>query len=309
MIHRTAAVLVLVYAIASSSATAQSTPADTIPLRYEEKLVALGFPSPLLRATVSGQSVWFLIDTGASVHTLASWLVNAAHLSTRETTATVTGSTGTGKPVRAIANQATLLEGGRRLELREAIVVEFPANFAENRIGGLLSPQLLATGSDASVLDLRVPALRFEAFDSAVTKLNRERPISSAGLHVCLNARSPFENRLYTVPVTADAIAGTMLVDTGATATLAAPSSSIADGLKGKASERTKARGVGGNAQVMSKAPGVKLEYGGASSTLAVTIGGAAPPCEADGLIGMDALRRCVLVLGESAFAWSCDAE
>ena len=309
MIHRKAAVLGLVYAIASSSATAQSTPSDTISLRYEEKLVALGFPSPLLRATVNGQLVWFLIDTGASVHTLASWLVSAAHLSTRETTATVTGSTGTGKPVRAVANQAILLEGGRLVELREAIVVEFPANFANNRIGGLLSPQLLATGSDASVLDLRVPALRFEPFDNAVTNLSREHPISSAGLHVCLNTQSPFENRLYMAPVTADAIAGTMLVDTGATATLAAPSSSIADGLKGKASERTKARGVGGNAQVMPKAPGVKLEYGGTASTLAVTIGGAQPPCEADGLIGMDALRRCVLVLGESAFALFCDAK
>jgi len=309
MIHHTAAVLILVCLVASPNATAQSIASETISLRYDEKLVALGFPSPLLRAKVGGQSAWFLVDTGASVHTLASWLVSAAHLSTRETTATVTGSTGTGKPVRAVANQAILLEGGRLLELREAIVVEFPTNFATNKIGGLLSPQLLATGSDASVLDLRVPALRFEPFDSAVTNLNRERPISSAGLHVCLNTQSPFENRLYTAPVTADAIAGTMLVDTGATSTLAAPSSSIADSLKGKASERTKARGVGGNAQVMSKAPGVKLEYGGASSTLAITIGGAVPPCDADGLIGMDALRRCVLVLGESAVAWSCDAQ
>jgi hypothetical protein len=243
------------------------------------------------------------------VHTLASWLVSEAHLSTRETTATVTGSTGTGKPVRGVANQAILLEGGRRLELREAIVVEFPSNFAKNRIGGLLSPQLLASGDAASVLDLRVPTLRFEPFNNAVTNLGRERTLIAAGLRVCLNTQSPFENRLYTAPVTADAIAGTMLVDTGATATLAAPTSSIAGGLKGKASERTKARGVGGNAQVMSKAPGVKLEYGGTASTLAVTIGGAKPPCEADGLIGMDALRRCVLVLGESAFAWSCDVE
>src|SRR5215475_10933679 len=166
MIHHTAAVLILVCLVASPNARAESIASETISLRYEEKLVALGFPSPLLRATVGGQSAWFLIDTGASVHTLASWLVSAAHLSTRETTATVTGSTGMGKPVRAVANQAILLEGGRLLELREAIVVEFPTNFATNKIGGLLSPQLLATGSDASVLDLRVPALRFDAFDS-----------------------------------------------------------------------------------------------------------------------------------------------
>jgi hypothetical protein len=53
----------------------------------------------------------------------------------------------------------------------------------------------------------------------------------------------------------------------------------------------------------------VRFERGGTASTIAVTIGGSAPSCGPDGLIGMDALRQCVLVLGESAFAWSCQAE
>ena len=99
------------------------------------------------------------------------------------------------KSVRMVANEMIQLDERRHLTLREAIVVEFPPIFAEQRIGGLLSPQLLAPRHAAS------------------------------------------------------------------------------------------------------------------ASTIAVTIGGSAPSCGPDGLIGMDALRQCVLVLGESAFAWSCQAE
>jgi hypothetical protein len=128
----------------------------------------------------------------------------------------------------------------------------------------------------------------------------------SGGTHVCRNAQSPFENRQYAASATADGIGGTLLVDTGATSTLAATGSRIAGALADRASESGRTQGVGADAQTLGKAPNVRLERGGANSTIAVTIGGSASPCGPDGLIGMDALRQCVLVLGESAFAWSC---
>src|ERR1700681_1118609 len=87
------AILVLVCTIAGPGAAPRSNAADVVPLRYEKSMIALGFPSPLLRATVRGQPVWFIVDTGASVNTLASWLVSAVHLEPWQTTATATGST------------------------------------------------------------------------------------------------------------------------------------------------------------------------------------------------------------------------
>jgi Aspartyl protease len=303
------AILVLVCTIAGLGAAPRPNAADVLPLRYEKTLIALGFPSPLLRATVSGQPVWFIVDTGASVHTLASWLVSAAHLEPRQTTTTATGSTGAEKPVRVVSNQIIQLDGGRDLTLREAIVVEFPTIFTERRIGALLSPQLLAIGHAASVLDLRAPTLRFEPFEMAVARLGRDRPLISNGSRVCRNAESAFENRLYAASVTADGITGTLLVDTGATSTLATPGSRIAGALTDRASESGRTQGVGADVQTMRKAPNVRFERGGTASTIAVTIGGSAPSCGPDGLIGMDALRQCILVLGESAFAWSCQAE
>jgi hypothetical protein len=145
-------ILLVVCAIAEASAEPPSNAADALPLHFDKTMIARGFPSPLLRATVRGQTVWFIVDTGASVNTFASWLVSATHLEARQTTATATGSTGGGKPVRVLANQMVELEGGRHLTLREAIVVEFPHIFTEQRVGGLISPQLIATGHAAPCL-------------------------------------------------------------------------------------------------------------------------------------------------------------
>jgi hypothetical protein len=65
-----------------------------VALQYSTDLAAAGFPNPILRATVNGQSVAFLIDTGASVHTIAKWFATAAHLRSQPSTATLKGSTG-----------------------------------------------------------------------------------------------------------------------------------------------------------------------------------------------------------------------
>jgi predicted aspartyl protease len=303
------AISVVAWTIAEACAVPQASSDDTLPLQYQPTMIALGFSSPLLRATVRGQPVWFIVDTGASANTLASWLVSAAHLDPRQTTAVATGSTGAQSSVRAVVNEKIHLEGGRALNLRQAIVVELPPIFAEQKIGGLLSPQLLAPGHLASVLDLRVPTLRFESFEIAVAGLGRNRPLMSSGSRACRNAESPFENRQYAVPVTADGTSGTLLLDTGATSTLVAPGSRIAAVLRDRASESGRMQGVGGDAQMMRKAPNVRIERAGTTSMIAVTIGGSTPSCGSDGLIGMDALRQCILVLGESTFAWSCQAE
>jgi hypothetical protein len=242
---------------------------DAIPLHYQESLIELGFPSPLLRATLSGQQVWFIIDTGAGVHVFASWFVSAARLEPRQTPGTVTGSTGESENHLAMVESTVLrLEGDRELKLREAVILELPKIFAEQRIAGLLSPQLLAGPHSAAVLDLRVPKLRFEPFDTAVDAFKREHRVISTGSRACRNPESPFENRQYAASIRVNDIDGTMLVDSGATGTVAFPNS---------------------------------------RATINLTIGGAAPGCGSDGLLGMDALRQCVLVLGDT-FAWFCDA-
>ena len=93
-------IVFLVTTMAVCAAPLPRVAKNVLPLEYDKALIELGFPSPLLRATVKGRRIWFIIDTGASVHTLASWVVNAAHLETRESKAKGTGSTGAETPVR-----------------------------------------------------------------------------------------------------------------------------------------------------------------------------------------------------------------
>jgi hypothetical protein len=50
----------------------------------------------------------------------------------------------------------------------------------------------------------------------------------------------------------------------------------------------------------------VALKFGGGQATVSLTIGGTPSKCARDGLLGMDALRECRLVLGQSSFGWSC---
>jgi hypothetical protein len=258
--------------------------------------MAIGFSSPLLRGTIHGQTVWFIIDTGASVHTLASWFVTAARIVTHATNATTTGSTGSKSAVRVVYRESIHVDGRQDdLAVREAIVVDLPPIFQQQRIGGLLSPQLLAPVNMAAILDLRAPRLSFGASAAA-----------STGTRVCRNRDSPFANRLYAAPISTGNLEGTMLIDTGATSSIALPSSPIAVALSGRASVTGHTQGVGGTATITRKVPGVALKFGGGEGTVSFTIGGAPSSCGTDGLLGMDALRGCRMVLGQSTFAWSC---
>jgi hypothetical protein len=149
-------------------AAADTDSNTTIPLQYDESLVRIGIPSPLLRATVSGQEAWFIVDTGAETHTLASWFVKAAGLKPQGRKGRLIGSTGVSRDSARFKNVAVQFGAGRQLTLREAFEAEFPGIFAEQRIGGLISPRLLVAGDAAVVLDLRLPELLFEPFDAAV---------------------------------------------------------------------------------------------------------------------------------------------
>src|SRR4051812_33623580 len=94
-------------------------PSRPIALHYDAALAAIGFPSPLLRLAIGGRTAWFIVDTGAGVHTIASWLVAAARLETWDSGAAVTGSTGTEQRVRTIHDLHGRLDDGRTLSLRE----------------------------------------------------------------------------------------------------------------------------------------------------------------------------------------------
>jgi hypothetical protein len=129
---------------------------------------------------------------------------------------------------------------------------------------------------------------------------------ADATARVCHNAESQFRNRLYGVPVTAAGTPASLLVDSGATRTVAADQSLVAGQLAARAVSGSQTQGVGGVVTSSRRIPGVPLTLDGMTTTVDLTLGSVAGTCGQDGLLGMDALKHCVLVLGESAFGWSC---
>ncbi len=288
--------LSLTFLAAFSQASYAAGYPENIPLEYDQKLSSMGFPNPLLKATVHGQTAWFIVDTGASVHTFASWLVSASRLKTFDTNSTVTGSTGVESKITVVRDLTLQLDrSGDEIPLREAIVVDFPKIFAEQRIGGLISPQLLAPAGKAAVVDLSVPRL---SFGSA--------PVASEHTRVCTNRDSQFINRLYAAEVSVENTKALVLVDTGATSTVITASSAAATALSDRTLGSRQVQGVGGEVTSTVKTKPLQIHFADTNKTLTLSVGGSAQSCAPDGVLAMDALRGCRLILGESAFNWSC---
>ena len=299
--------LALIAAGLTAAATARPAAADhVLDLSFNADLAAQGFPSPLLRATVNGQVVWFLMDTGASVHTLATWFVAAAHLPTHESKLTLVGSTGATTKAREASPFQLQARDGTPFGIHDAVVVDFPPVFADQKIAGLLSPQLLASPGQAAVLNLQTPSIGFGPFSAEVARLGITSTAATAGTHVCPTQDPAANGRTYGVPATVAGIAADMTADTGATSTTIA-STRIARALTSRAVANTEIQGVGGDAQKARTVAGVTVVRAGVARKADVVLaGGAGGNCGVDGLLGMDALRGCTLVLAEKTMGIGC---
>jgi predicted aspartyl protease len=296
------ALLVLVGAAAVVSRPHAAGP--VIGLSYNADLAAIGFPSPVLRATVNGQTVWFLVDTGAPGHTLASWFATATHLGLHDTKTTVVGSTGATSKTRAAGPIQLETRDGGTISVRDALVADFPQTFADQHIGGLISPQMLAPAGQAAILNLSTPSLSFAPFDSALSALGLAPSAATASAHVC-PAGGPPPSRTYGASVTIAGITADMTTDTGATLTNVA-STRVARALASRSQENGRVEGIGGGPKAAKTVAGVTIVRGGAAKKADIVLGGTSAGCGADGLLGMDVLRGCTLVLGEKTMGWSC---
>jgi hypothetical protein len=279
---------------------------ESLPIFYDAALAAKGFPSPMVKARIAGHEALFIIDSGASVDTFADWYAKVAEIPTNTTASTATGSGGKTAAVRAAHGVRGRWSNGQGFTLDEAIVVAFPRLFETLHLGGLVSPQLLAPAGTAAVLDLRIPSLKFVPFARALSDLHLSQAFTVAQ-PVCRNPDSQFVNRLYLAAVSTAAVTDRMLIDTGATKTIVSADSKIAHAIEAASELGPGSEGVGGEVNGGRVVRNVQLLRGGKTVTLNPSIGGVSASCDSKGLLGMDALRSCLLVLGDNEMAFSCD--
>ena len=286
-----------------TNATAQTS----LPIFYDPALAAKGFPSPLVKARIAGHEGLFIIDSGASVNVLADWYAKVAKIRTgTDTNSTATGSGGHSTAVQAAHHLQGHWSDGQGFTLTEAIVVAFPPLFETLHLAGLVSPQLLAPVGTAAVLDLKVPSLTFAPFARAMSQLQLS-PAIKVPQQVCRNPDSQFVNRLYLAPVTTANVTDLMLIDTGATKTIFSADSNIAHAIETNSELGPRSEGLGGEVSGRRIVRDVQLLRGGKTVALNPSIGAVSPSCDTQGLLGMDALGSCLLILGDSEMAFSCD--
>ena len=300
--HATAVLLVL---CAPASLTAGSA---GIALRYDAALVKNDFASPAARVTFNGRTAWFLVDTGAGVHMLCSWFVAAAGLQEDNSLAdAISGVDSTGQRVRfrGLKKQAGRVEDGRPLTLDLATVADFPPEFEQLDIGGVLSPQLLAGPGEAAVLDLRVPELVFEPFAGAVRRLGA-RKLPRDRVRFCGSIDGPIANLVFAIPVAVRNHEGALVLDSGAKVTKLVSSSRLVRGVALDGQKRG-TTGISGKEQSYSLARGLDVKFAGYTATVDARVAEAtAGACGSEGLLGLDALGRCALVLGRKDVAIKC---
>jgi hypothetical protein len=189
------------------------------------------------------------------------------------------------------------------------LVTEVPPIIEKLGIGAFVSPQRLTEEGDAVVLDLGGAEIRAAWFDEATRegKLPGKAVIGD-GAHACEDTQSPIKGLAYVVPTKVNGLDAQLLVDTGAQR-----SDILAGSNPGKAlaprSVANKEQMYGASGKLSSRTiPAAKLLVGEVPMTLDVDlIGGESDPyCPRDGVLSMDVLRKCVLVLGRKQIVARC---
>lgn len=278
-----------------------------VPLQYDTALAKANFPNPAARLTFNGRTAWFIFDTGAGVHTLASWFVDAAGMKIDDSLAgAVRARDATGEPVefRAVRNQVGRLADGTALTLKVAMVASFSPEFEAAEVGGLLSPQLLAGDGQAAALDLRFPELRIETFKDAVNRLGG-RLVAGDQVRICGETAATVPNLVFAVLVKAKSAEGWLILDTGAEMTSLTAGSSLVRGVKlGPGGETV---GAAGQRQAHSLARNVLLSFSGYRMTVDPhVVQESVAGCGPDGFLGLDAMGTCAFVLGQDSLAVAC---
>jgi predicted aspartyl protease len=297
----------LLLALVAAPSVAHAEEPRTIALHYDQALKDAGFPSPVLTAKIGDADVRFLVDSGAGVHTFAAWFVETAGLkAVREEDVHAADAGGNSIDVRILHDVRLGLGDGSALEIGEAAVANFPPMFEQLKIAGLLSPQLLATKTQAAVLDLVKPELRLETMESAVDRLPAMILNVGRMTNVCVNRGSRLTNRLYAIETSIDGVATSMTIDTGATSTTVREGIPAAVALRAKPGTGRTQMGVGGAAFRVFQSVPVPVDFGGGTRQLSIGVGPSASGCDAQGALGMDALKGCRWIFGQAAFAMSC---
>ena len=269
------------------------------------------FPSPLLRATISGRSTWLVVDTGTSYHALSEWIATDLALPFSSSN---TGRDHVGRDIRiSVIDRATIATSDWRMLVDEPLLVaDVPEPFRQLNLGGFLAPQFLAKGDGERVLlDLAHAEMQVVSRDDAALHLaSRGGRFPIFGSRVC-RASDSVPYRTFAVPAYIEDEPVTLLIDTGAERTNLRVGSRAGQKLSLRSNgDLTRVYGAGGAFNALT-VPNARVQIGEIGTTADVEMVPGAPnaDCPVDGVLGMDILRSCILSLGNGPPEGRCASD
>jgi predicted aspartyl protease len=268
------------------------------------------FPMPLVHGTVAGQPVWMLVDTGATSNIIASWLAHRVGLAMRPLGEVGCDHAGRAMTVYTAEHPRVTIDDWGVLGAGPMLVTDVPEAYQRIGIGAFVSPQWLATAADAVVLDLPNREMRTAPWDDAVEALERlpGREITSRPARVCRDTASAIQGLEFVLPGSIDGHAVDLLLDTGAQRTDLLTTSRVGRILTGRArpsKEQTYA--ASGRVETsLVRAAVVRIGAWSLTTDIDLVRGVSDPVCPRDGMLSMDALSTCTLLLGRKRLRGRC---
>jgi hypothetical protein len=291
---------------------ASAMPADG-ELRRCDLEFAIGnkpFPLPIVHGTVAGVPTLILVDTGANAHIISGALARKAQLTTRSFGDTGVDHAGHAIDTRRATHPHIHIDDWGDLADEPVLVTDVPDAVTRLGIGAFLSPQQLATEDASIVLDFQKSEMRQmhrgEALDTTSgNALALDPP------RACLDQDSPLQGLAFVLHGQIEGHDTDLLVDTGAhhsdlllasktgkaLASRSEPSGESVYAASGKVTPRTVK-----NAQ---------MRFGALEITRDVDLipGNEDDFCPRDGVLAMDVLKSCVLVLDHHTVSGLCSSD
>jgi predicted aspartyl protease len=268
------------------------------------------FPLPLVHATVSGEPVWLIVDTGANSHVIAGWVAKKVGLTMRPLGDV--GSDHAGRAVTAytVEHPNVVVDEWGPLADGPMLVTDVPEPIARTGIGGFVSPQTLAAADEGLVLDMPGRQMRSAAWDDAVKEVQAHpgRDIAPNGVRLCEDTSSSIRGLLFVLPASVDGHGVDLLLDTGAHRTDLLTTSKAGHLLTGRAkpSKELVYAASGLVRTSLVRATQVKIGDWSITADIDLVPGVADPVCPRDGAVSMDTLDSCLLLLGHKEMQGRC---
>ncbi len=294
----------------SAGTTRTEVPAGPRHAQLKYELNGRRFPLPLVHGTVSGEPVWMLVDTGANSHVIASWVARKVGLAMRALGDV--GSDHTGRAVSAytVDRPAVAIDEWGPLADGPMLVTDVPEPIEHIGIGAFVSPQWLAAAGEGLVLDLAGGEMHTAPWDEATQAIDARSgaELAPRGARLCRDDASAIKGLAFVLRASVEGHGVDLLLDTGAHRTDLLTTSVAGRQLAPRATpSREQMYAASGLVKTsLVRAATVRIGDWAITSDIDLVPGVADPLCPRDGVVSMDALSSCTLLLSRTGVRGRC---